>query len=58
MGTLSLIIVPSLMMSISNVVQCHASYPVKVRSHCEIYDCDLFLLTMGFIGVGDVVAVA
>ena len=30
----------------------------KARSHCAIYDSDLFLFTMGCIGVGDVVAVA
>ena len=31
---------------------------VRARSHCAICDCDLFLLTMGCIGVGDVVTVA
>ena len=31
---------------------------LRVRSHCAICDCDLFLLTMGCIGVGDVVPVA
>ena len=31
---------------------------IMVCSHCVICDCDLFLRTMGCIGVGDVVAVA
>ena len=34
---------------------------LKARSHCAIFsdcDCDLFLLIMGCVGVGDVVAVA
>ena len=30
----------------------------RARSHCAICDCDLFLLTMGCIGAGDVVALA
>ena len=33
-------------------------YCFKVRSHCAICDCDLFLLMIGCIGGGDVVAVA
>ena len=34
---------------------------IRARSHCAIFSdcyCDLFLLIMGYIGVGDVVAVA
>ena len=31
---------------------------LRARLHCAICDCDLFLLTMGCTGVGDVVAVA
>ena len=29
-------------------------FEVKVRAHCAICDCDLFLLTMDWIGVSDV----
>ena len=37
---------------------CQVVIPFRARLHCATCDCDLFLLTMGCIGVGDVVAVA